>query len=169
MRVKIAIGAALALGGMGTALYLLFNGPHMLVQEHVRAYQKAMPPTPAGVVAVSEPFPPPLTAEAAAGMRNPLAPTPENVEHGRTYYGYYCIFCHGRAGDGRGPVGESYDPQPADLRTRRVQSLPDGQLLRASLTGVGHEPVLERVVPEEARWPIVLYVRQLGAAPAAAP
>ncbi len=63
-------------------------------------------------------------------------------------------------------MAESYDPEPADLRTKQVQSLTDGKLLHASLTGVGHEPVLQRVVPEEARWPIVLYVRSLAASPA---
>jgi mono/diheme cytochrome c family protein len=170
-RVRFAIYAALlfAFAGACVALYLLFNGPRMKVQEHVLAYQKQMPPTPAGVLPVSDPYPPPLTADSAAPMTNPLKPTAENTAHGRTYYGYYCAFCHGQAGDGNGPVGESYDPPPADLRAAEVQSLGDGALLRASLTGLGHEPVLERVVPEEARWPIVLYVRSLAAGTGAKP
>lgn len=162
MKRLIAAAVVVALVGC-VVLYLMFSGPRMTVQPHVRAYQLAIPGAPAGAVPVSDPLPPPLTPERAAAMTNPLPATAENVERGRTYYGYYCAFCHGTAGDGRGPVAESYDPEPSDLRTPKVQSLPDGRLLYASLTGVGHAPVLERVVPEEARWPIVLYVRQLGA------
>jgi hypothetical protein len=41
-----------------------------------------------------------------------------------------------------------------------VQSLSDGQLFRAMLTGEGHRPVLQRVVPEGSRPYLVLYVRQ---------
>jgi mono/diheme cytochrome c family protein len=162
----IAIGIALVLAVVVVPAYLIFSGPHMDVQPHLRAFQAVMPPMPAGTVPVSDPLPAPLSAEGAARMTNPLSATRQNIAHGRTYYGYYCGFCHGEAGDGRGPVAESYDPAPSDLRTPKVQSLPDGRLLYASLTGVGHSSVLERVVPEEARWPIVLYVRSLGAAPA---
>jgi len=160
----IAAGMAFVLGVCALCWWLVFSGPRMKIQTHVRAFQAVMPPTPAGAVPVSDPLPARLTAQRAARMTNPLKPTPANIAKGKTYYSYYCVFCHGEAGDGRGPVAESYDPEPADLRTKAVQSLTDGKLLYASLTGVGHEPVLERVVPEKARWPIVLYVRSLAPA-----
>ena len=163
MKLLIATGLAFALAAAAVSAYLVFSGPRMKVQPHMKAYQAVMPPTPAGAVPVSDPLPSPLTPESAAAMTNPLSATAENAERGRTYYGYYCVACHGEAGDGRGPVAESYDPAPSDLRTETVQSLPDGQLLHVSLTGVGHAPVLERVVPEDTRWLIVLYVRHLGA------
>ena len=41
-----------------------------------------------------------------------------------------------------------------------MQALSDGQLFQAMLTGPGHQPVLERVVPPEHRPYLVLYVRQ---------
>ena len=162
VKLLIAAGMAFVLGVCALCWWLVFSGPRMKVQAHVRAFQAVMPPTPAGAVPVGDPLPAPLTAESTAAMTNPLAPTPKNVARGKTYYSYYCVFCHGEAGDGRGPVGESYDPAPPDLRAPKVQSLPDGKLLLSSLTGAGHEPVLERVVPEKARWPIMLYVRSLG-------
>lgn len=166
---RLIAAAVLAALAACVVFYLMFVGPRMKVQPHVLTYQLAMPGTPAGAVPVADPFPAPLTAEGAAAMINPLPPTAQNVERGRIYYGYYCAFCHGAAGDGRGPVAESYDPEPPDLRAPAVQSLPDGRLLYVSLTGVGHSPVLERVVPEDARWPIVLYVRHIGTAAAARP
>lgn len=166
MKLLIAAGTVLGLGVLALCCWLVFSGPRMAEQPNLRAFQAVVPPTPPGAVPVSDPLPARLTAERAARMTNPLKPTPANIAKGKTYYSYYCIFCHGDAGDGNGPVAESYDPEPADLRTKAVQSLTDGKLLNASLTGVGHEPVLQRVVPEEARWPIVLYVRSLAASPA---
>jgi len=38
----------------------------------------------------------------------------------------------------------------------------DGEILYAMLTGTGHEPVLQRVVPPPYRWYLVLYVRQFN-------
>lgn len=142
--------------------YVLYQGPRMKEQAHLRAFQAPAPLPPPGTVTVQPP--PNLLPEAAeaAGLKNPLSGTPEDLERGKVYYQYYCLFCHGEGGGGNGPVGESYMPAPADLRTPRVRGYGDGQLLRAMLTGVGHEPVLEQVVPARHRWYLVLYVRELG-------
>lgn len=141
-------------------IFMLYKGPRMTVQHHLREFQMIMPPRPAGSVTVTpgERLP---SASEAAGMKNPLPPTPQNVAAGSVYYRYYCVFCHGDSGTGDGPVAMSYVPVPADLTTAKVSGYADGPLLRSMLTGVGHEPVLERVVPPEHRWYLVLYVRSL--------
>jgi mono/diheme cytochrome c family protein len=162
------IGTLLFLVGLGVAGYYLFTGPYMLVQPHIRAFQAEMPPTPEGVVPVVSPYPPLPTTRQATTMPNLLfvnrSPTAADYAAGKTYYEYYgCLACHGAAGDGRGPVGESYVPAPTDLRAAKFRDYSDGQLLRASLTGIGHEPVLERTVLAEHRWLLVLYVRSLSA------
>jgi mono/diheme cytochrome c family protein len=151
--------AVVALGGIGVVSYLLFVGPRMYDQPHVRAFQAVMPPTPAGSVPLLEPIPAIPTAEETKTLTNTLAPTAENLARGKVYYEYYCTFCHGERGDGAGPVGESYVPVPADLRTAKVQSYADGELLRAMLAGTGHDPVMNRTVHEQHRWYLVLYVR----------
>ena len=147
---------------IGAAFYLLFTGPRMKVQPHIRAYQSRAPALPEGVVPV-EPMTALPTADQAKAMTNSLAATPANLARGRIYYNYYCAFCHGPGGQGDGPVGQSYVPAPTNLASARVQGYSDGQLLRAMLTGPGHEHVLERVVPPEHRWYTVLYVRSLAA------
>jgi len=151
--------AVVALGGGGAVSYLLFVGPRMYNQPHVRAFQAVMPPTPAGSVPLLEPIPPLPSAEEAKTRMLTLQPTPENLARGKVYYEYYCAFCHGERGDGAGPVGESYVPVPADLRAARIQGYSDGQLLRAMLTGAGHDPVMNATVREPHRWYLVLYVR----------
>ena len=74
----------------------------------------------------------------------------------------YCVFCHGETGAGDGPVGYSYIPVPSDLRTAKVKSFSEGELLRAMLMGTGHELVLKKVILAEYRWHLELYTRSLG-------
>ncbi|HEY3307196.1 MAG TPA: hypothetical protein VGJ93_01960 [Desulfuromonadaceae bacterium] len=144
------------------ALYgiVLYNGPRMTVQPHLRSFQAVLPNLPAETTPVQIPEKLPSVAQASK-IRNPLKGTSGNLHRGKVYYHYYCVFCHGENGDGHGPVGQSYLPTPADLRSVKINNYQDGQLLRAMLTGIGHEPVLERVVPPQHRWFVVLYVRSL--------
>lgn len=142
--------------------YLLLTGPRMRVQPNIRSFQMVTPVMSANsipVVAAIEPLP---TNEEAAKMVNPLAENAENIAKGKIYYGYYCGFCHGEKGDGFGPVGLSYNPVPTDLRTAKVLSQSDGNLLLSMLTGTGHSPVLQKVISTDYRWYLVLYVRQFG-------
>lgn len=137
--------------------FVLYEGPRMKVQHHIRDFQMTLPNIPAGTRPVQ-----PTDRLAAAQAVNPLPASADNLARARVYYTYYCVFCHGDQGAGDGPVGQSYVPRPADLRTRKVAGYSDGQLLRALLTRTGHEPVLERVVAPEHRWYLVLFVRSLG-------
>ena len=163
MKRTTAAGLAVILIVMSYFGYKLLQGPRMDVQPHIRAYQAQMPPTPSGIVPRNDSAPPAApTAQQAITLTTRPA-TPQDLAAGGAYYSYYaCLACHGPAGDGRGPVGESYVPLPADLRTPRVAALSDGALLRAMLTGPGHQPVMEHTILAEHRWPLVHYVRSLA-------
>jgi len=141
--------------------FVLYEGPRMRVQHHIRDFQMSLPNIPPGTQGVHPPDRLP-SASQAAGLINPLPRDADHLARARVYYTYYCVFCHGDGGAGDGPVGQSYTPRPADLRSGKMASYRDGELLRAMLTGVGHEPVLERVVPPEHRWYLVLLVRALA-------
>jgi hypothetical protein len=142
--------------------YLLFTGPRMWTQPNIRPFQARMPVIPKGSVPVVEGYEPIPTEQQAKSLKNPLPKTPENYARGKVYYGYYCAFCHGQTGAGDGPVGYSYVPAPSDLRTKKVKSLSEGELVRAMLIGTGHEPVLQKVIPGEYCWYIELYARSFG-------
>ncbi len=152
LRRLIILGAAcVGVAVFAWTFYLILSSPYMVEQPHVRAFQAPMPLPPEGTVAVDA---------------SPLVPaegfppdTAESRSRGGVYYQYYCLFCHGANGDGRGPVAESYLPPPPDLRTPKVQSLSDADLLRAMLLGPGHEPVLAYTVRPAHRGYLVLYVR----------
>lgn len=153
-----------ALVGLGVLVYfsIMFTGPRMQVQEHIRPYQRVMPLPPDGMVPAEPDTYRVPSSQEASGMKNPVPDAQNSRDRGRVYYNYYCVFCHGENGQGDGPVGYSYMPAPADLHAPRVLQLSDGDLLRAILLGVGHEPVLPRVVVPEHRWYLVAYVRSLG-------
>jgi mono/diheme cytochrome c family protein len=146
----------------------LLGNPHMKYQPHLRAFDAQMPLPPEGSVPVSPSGYEVPTTRQARSLKSPLAgASAADLSRGQTYYQYYCVFCHGDQGAGDGPVGASYVPAPADLRGPRVQGMTDGELLRAMLTGYGHEApdgksVLGYTVPPEHRWYLVAYVRRLA-------
>jgi hypothetical protein len=143
--------------------FVLYEGPRMKVQHHIRDYQMSFPNIPTGTQPVHAPERLPSPSQATQ-LRNPLARNAENLARAQVYYTYYCVFCHGDSGAGDGPVGQSYIPRPADLRSGKIAAYRDGELLRSMLIGVGHEPVLERVVAPEHRWYLVLFLRSLTGA-----
>ncbi len=140
-----ALLSAAAAGSV--VLYLVFSNPRMRSQPSVRAYETVMPLPPAGSVPVAD------RRSFTASLSGPSA--------GKIYYEYYCVFCHGANGSGVAPVGDSYVPKPSDLRSQELRNLSDQELLKAMLTGVGHEPVLESIIPVNFYPALLAYVREL--------
>jgi hypothetical protein len=133
-------------------------GPRMRHQISIKPYRQVMPVEPAGIVPTNGRLRT-LTLQQSKLARNPIPPTKINMENGRIYYGYYCLMCHGKNGDGNGPVGESYVPKPTNLSSPTVSAMNDGRLYNAMLKGTGHDPVMVETVQTSRRWPLILYVR----------
>lgn len=153
---KVILGIG-ALGGAALAGifgYVLYDGPRMKSQPHLRTYQWVMALPPTGSVPAGKS---PYIAAGVTSVRKPPS-SAGGAERGSVYYRYYCLSCHGETGRGDGPVGQSYYPAPTDLAKLR---LPPSALHLAMLTGTGHAPVLERVVRPEYRWDLVAYLQTL--------
>lgn len=133
-----------------TVIVLLFTGPRMKYQPSVRAFEMKMPLPPEDVVSFNH-------RKFDPGNSSFPSPTKENLYKGKVYYSYYCIFCHGADGRGNGEVGKSYNPKPADLKSSAANF---EELYYKSFTGIGHSPVLERVVPYNHRTYILAYIRE---------
>lgn len=104
-------------------------------------------------------------AAAADELAPPFSLTgPAAIEAGRSAYQYYCVHCHGRDFDGYGTVGQSFAPPPGDLRSARVQSMPEGVLFKEISYGIpgGRQPALATTVAVEDRWRTIAYVKSLG-------
>ena len=161
MKKFISTFLVLALLVLAIAGYLIFTGPRMKIQPGMRTFGQSMSLPPDGTIPVETTMPAAPTPEELDAFAG-LPATEKNLRDGEVVYGYYCIFCHGKQGAGDGPVGKSYVPHPADLRKARVSSLSDKELLKAMFTGIGHEPVMGKVVPPDYRSLLILYVRSLA-------
>ncbi|MGD8228515.1 MAG: c-type cytochrome [Desulfobacteraceae bacterium] len=86
------------------------------------------------------------------------------AKRGETLYFTYCAQCHGKFHDGNGTVGQSFHPLPTDLRSVKVQTLPEGVLFKEISYGVpsGRQPPLATTIEVMDRWRIVAYVKSLG-------
>ena len=133
-------------------------GPHMIEQPSIKPYKIQVPDMPLNSVPTQGRIET-LTEIQSRAAKNPLPATPVNIHNGELYYQYYCLMCHGKYGDGNGPVGQSYLPRPTSLYSSTVRSMTDGQLYQSMLEGLGHDPVMIETVPPDHRWPLVIYVR----------
>ncbi|QQR73484.1 MAG: cytochrome c [Holophagales bacterium] len=116
-----------------------------------------------GTVAVDEhpyPFAQNEADKAGAELKNPLAPTPENIAHGKFVFERVCITCHGPRGAGDGVVTALF-PKPPSLMTQKVRDWPDGQLFHRPMRGQGSMPSHARQVDQRDAWAAVLYIREL--------
>jgi mono/diheme cytochrome c family protein len=94
--------------------------------------------------------------------------TPQVLNQGRSVYNRYCVGCHGREGDGKGPTAGSMVPPPRDFRSGSFKwsCVPGGKLpvdddilrtLRHGLKGT-HMPAFTAMPDEEARG-VVQYLK----------
>ncbi len=94
-------------------------------------------------------------------MKNPLPATNEVIARGKASYEYFCVMCHGPEGDGRGTVGQSFAPLPADLRSAYVRGQSDGLLFYRISLGFKRHPPLYETVSSDDRWAVIHYLRSL--------
>jgi len=105
----------------------------------------------------------------AQGATPKLAPTPRLIAQGEHLYRMRCVRCHGKNGDGNGPLADILDPRPRDFtagmfkfRTTATGELPtDEDLFRTISRGIPGTtmPRWDRVFSEAQRWSVIYYVK----------
>ncbi len=130
----------------------------------VRHLEEPMPVMEKGLVPVSggEAI---YRATDGADLVSPFkASEPVVITRGNDVYLTFCAQCHGFNYDGKGTVGQSFQPLPADLRSPQVQSKPDGELFKNISYGIpgGRQPALDTTITIDDRWHVVAYVKSLG-------
>lgn len=92
---------------------------------------------------------------------------PAAVARGKDLYMVFCAQCHGINYDGKGTVGQSFQPLPANLNNPAVQSKAAGDLFKSISYGVpnGRQPPLATTIRPQDRWFIIAFVHQLGNTP----
>lgn len=114
---------------------------------------------------------------AGAELPNPFAaPTGENaaqqrqayLDRGAQVFRSFCIPCHGPSGAGDGPVTRRGFPPPPSLTAERAVNMKDGQMFHVLTYGQGNMASYAAQVSPEDRWKVILHVRGLQHAAAAA-
>ena len=99
---------------------------------------------------------------------NPLAADRANRRVGKELYEDYsdpgCKICHGKKGDGRGPLGDSFNPRPRNFPcSKTVIGIPDGQLHWIIKNGSpGTSMPSYDYLSDEEIWQLVIYLRSLA-------
>jgi mono/diheme cytochrome c family protein len=99
--------------------------------------------------------------DSAAALGNPLPRSAEVLLLGRGLYNDYCSVCHGILGDGRATLTAAYEAKPANLSSRNIVDLPDGEMYHVIMKGKNSMPSYAEDLSQDERWSVVHYVRAL--------
>ena len=101
-------------------------------------------------------------ARAGAEMKSPLKGTEAELARGQFVFDTWCAVCHGKTGDGDGPViGAGRFPGPPSLKADRAKNLPEGHLLHIIMRGQGLMPSYATQVRRADAWKSVAWIRKL--------
>ena len=104
----------------------------------------------------------------AAAVKNPVKPTPDSINKGRTAYGRACRHCHGLKGLGDGPLAPK-NPKPATLIDAEWKyGSSDGEIFDIIANGVGGDSEMKGLRSELTvtdMWNIVNFIRSMGPKP----
>ncbi len=95
--------------------------------------------------------------------KNTYADDESLLRLGRGTYGRHCRSCHGRAGEGDGPMAAQLETFPGDFTNAEwQQKYNDGEIYYMSFVGRKEMPNFEdKISDEEERWAVVNFIRSL--------
>ncbi|RMG98338.1 MAG: cytochrome c [Chloroflexi bacterium] len=95
---------------------------------------------------------------------NPVPATDASIARGKVLYEIHCAVCHGKSGQGDGPVAKYFQspaPEVSALTDDRIVRHEDGLIYLIITQGFqGMAPMAENLTPQE-RWDVVNYIRVL--------
>ena len=96
-------------------------------------------------------------------LRNPIAPSTENIRRGMEHFADHCATCHANDGGGQTVFGKGLYPKPPDLRAAGTQNKSDGELYYTIENGVrlSGMPAFSEIHTREQTWRLVLFIRHL--------
>ncbi|MFQ5508415.1 MAG: c-type cytochrome [Leptospirillia bacterium] len=131
------------------------------------AAEEAAPETPAAEEAAPET--PPVERDKAdwSGVANPIAADKKSIARGMALYmgSGRCQVCHGKEGDGLGPVFTQFSPRPnAFFSDDWHDKYSDGNLMQFLMDGkpgTGMVSIIPDFLTEEEGWDVINYIRTL--------
>lgn len=104
-----------------------------------------------------------LIPAQVARVKNPLREQRKlSRKMGEKIFRQQCSHCHGKAGNGDGPVSGYLFPGPAALSSPSTQRQPEGAIMWKVTMGIGHMPPFARKLAPSDRWQVAAYVLTLA-------
>jgi mono/diheme cytochrome c family protein len=108
-----------------------------------------------------------LAVPATYRLKNPYAPTAENIREGEEHFADHCAICHADDGSGDTLFGRGLYPKPPDMRSADTQDKSDGELYYTIENGVrlsgmpAFGPASGTGTSDAETWKLVLFIRHL--------
>lgn len=97
---------------------------------------------------------------AGSEMKDLRAASAQRIARGKTLYDNTCLICHGKTGQGDGPISKKYAEPPA-FNGRALRDYKDGQFYHAIVLGMGDMPSHAAQLDDDDRWDVILYIHEL--------
>ena len=98
--------------------------------------------------------------EEAAQRQNPVSKDAAAIERGQKLFQQLCANCHGKTGQGDGPLAAALKPEPANL-AERAGHHPDGDFAWKIANGRGVMPGFKDQLQENQIWELTHYIQSL--------
>ena len=101
---------------------------------------------------------------AAAKIKNPVKPTAESIEAGKTAYNKSCKFCHNEGGTGDGPLAPKDSHPPSLVDAKWDHGSTDGEIftnIKDCIPDSKMKAMKEKMKDEDI-WNVVNYLHSLG-------
>jgi len=93
---------------------------------------------------------------------NPVTADGISLQRGEILFSIYCELCHGKLGQGDGPLSDYYEDRPIrPLTSPNVTAQFDGQLFRTISEGYSRMPPQAEALDTRERWDVINYLRTL--------
>lgn len=97
----------------------------------------------------------------ASKKKNPFSADEQSIAAGKLVYVGQCLSCHGPTGKGDGPAAKDLPKKVGDLSDPKLDEQTDGALFWKITEGRTPMPTFEKLLKEEDRWKVVIYLRTL--------
>jgi len=97
---------------------------------------------------------------AGEEMVDPREASEARLQRGQYLYERMCLVCHGKTGQGDGPIAAKYTEPPA-FNGRALRDYKPGQIYHAIVKGFGGMPSHEAQLDDNDRWDVIMYVQKL--------
>ena len=99
---------------------------------------------------------------AGDSLVSPIPMTEETVAEGKKTFQFFCVHCHGKTGQGDGPIPTKADyPPPPAYNGNALKNLPEGKMYHTLTFGKGMMGSHASQLNPKERWIVIQYVKYL--------